>query len=408
LKKNEKFIQVDDDIFRTIVQKLAQKYQNKKQTIDTDYEQAQNYWNQRRINLTFIGHSMGGFITTQVVRILSNVFAPESIGNVENLEKNPSPDIGRVYSLGRLILVSPDIPVNTILSGRTNFLRSSLRRFEEAYLFSNEGDLALRLASTAANYFSFPAKSRIQGYRLGNVTVNLPKKKDAYGVVNLDRLFSSSEIDYLLKYVGVKILNQKEEQNLINSENQNSELQCLIPKQEDPESIADLFTYIDCTEYRDKTDYKHEQGKTINVLICNGQKSPLNFWDYVKLLKAYLDFSLNYSKGRDVHGGYFYGHFSKTMIYRLAFIGFEGFLNSLMADLPSKFHLNLPPDLQEKLNRQQEFNDVEKQKFALEYFSWICEQKMLQVALSSERYRVNVFNEVRQNIRYRILSKNFD
>jgi hypothetical protein len=406
IKNNEKLAQVNDDIFRKIFQKLAQDYQKKNPTIDNDYEQAQTYWNSRRIKLTFIGHSMGGFITTQVVRILSNVFDPQSIGNVDNLDKNPSPEIGRVFYLGRLILLSPDIPVNTILSGRTNFLRSSLRRFEEAYLFSNEGDLALRLASTAANYFSFPAKSRIQGYRLGNVTVNLPEKKDVYGIVNLARLSSSNEIDNLLKYVGIKILNQKVEQNLLDSESQNYELKCLIPKQEDPESIADLFTYIDCTEYRDTTDYKHEKGKTINVLICEGQKSPLTFWEYVKLLKAYLGFSLSYSKGRDVHGGYFYGHFSKLMIYRVAFMGFQEFLDSLLADTPSKFHLDVPPDLQEKLNRKEELNSVERHKMALEYFSWICEQKLLQVALSSERYRVNVFDEPRQDIRYQILSKN--
>jgi hypothetical protein len=42
---------------------------------------------------------------------------------------------------------------------------------KEVHVFTNEGDLALRLASTAANYFSFPARSRLSGYRLGNLTL---------------------------------------------------------------------------------------------------------------------------------------------------------------------------------------------------------------------------------------------
>lgn len=130
-------------------------------------------WNQNRIKLSFIGHSMGGFVVTNAVRILSDVFDSDSIGTLDatNPHKDPSSKIGNVFCLGRLVLASPDIPAETIISGRSNFLKSSLRRFEEAYLFSNEGDMALRLASTAANYFSFPTRTQDGGYRLGNVTV---------------------------------------------------------------------------------------------------------------------------------------------------------------------------------------------------------------------------------------------
>jgi pimeloyl-ACP methyl ester carboxylesterase len=157
---------------------------------------AKSQWDQHRIKLSFIGHSMGGFVVTNTVRILSDVFAPESIGTMDavDTQKEPSGAIGNVFRLGRLVLVSPDIPAETIISGRANFLQSSLRRFEEAYLFSNEGDMALRLASTAANYFSYPAKTQDGGYRLGNVTVrsvrdhpkNLPddsETPDDYGMI---------------------------------------------------------------------------------------------------------------------------------------------------------------------------------------------------------------------------------
>lgn len=130
-------------------------------------------YDHHRIKLSFIGHSMGGFVVTNAVRILSDVFDGGSIGTLDaaNPHKDPSGKIGNVFCLGRLVLVSPDIPAETIISGRANFLKSSLRRFEEAYLFSNEGDMALRLASTAANYFSFPTRTQDGGYRLGNVVV---------------------------------------------------------------------------------------------------------------------------------------------------------------------------------------------------------------------------------------------
>ncbi|MBD1875143.1 alpha/beta hydrolase [Nodosilinea sp. FACHB-131] len=142
-------------------------------TLTKDVPEPDKDWGKSRIKLSFIGHSMGGFVVTNTVRILSDVFDSKSVGTMSTADpqKKPSPAVGNVYCLSRLILVSPDIPAETIISGRANFLQSSLRRFEEAYLFSNEGDMALRLASTAANYFSYPSRTRDGGYRLGNVTV---------------------------------------------------------------------------------------------------------------------------------------------------------------------------------------------------------------------------------------------
>lgn len=81
------------------------------------YNKAQHYWKQHPIKLSFIGHSMGAHVTTQAVRILSDVFEPRSVGiiNNEKAGKIPSPRIGQVFCLGRLILVSPDIPVLSTL-----------------------------------------------------------------------------------------------------------------------------------------------------------------------------------------------------------------------------------------------------------------------------------------------------
>src|SRR4029077_12971079 len=79
--------------------------------------------------------------------------------------------IGNAFVLKRFVLASPDIPAETLLSSRGNFLASMLSHFDEAYLFCNEGDEVLRQISTLANYFMFPTKSQNHGFRLGNVEI---------------------------------------------------------------------------------------------------------------------------------------------------------------------------------------------------------------------------------------------
>jgi hypothetical protein len=128
---------------------------------------------------------MGAYVVTSVVRILSDVFDPVSVkpglhvgvSGADGMSDAPSelkrlpPEIGNVFRLMRLLLVSPDIPAEALVSNRANFLASCLSRFREAYLFSSEGDEVLRQISTTANYFSFPTRSRNFGFRLGNVGV---------------------------------------------------------------------------------------------------------------------------------------------------------------------------------------------------------------------------------------------
>jgi len=87
------------------------------------------------VKLSFIGHSMGGFVVTNVVRILSDVFSPpqdprrtepdyisvdqfaaekgyerdQGSLNAGNAGKVSTPEIGKAFILARLVLVSPDI-----------------------------------------------------------------------------------------------------------------------------------------------------------------------------------------------------------------------------------------------------------------------------------------------------------
>jgi hypothetical protein len=152
------------------------------------------------IRLSFVGHSMGGFVTTNLIRVLSDVFdQPSSAGSSSiddpalaiidgrrmiSKKESKRSNVGDCFTLERLVLVSPDIPVNAILSGRSNFLSSSLSRFRESYLFSNEGDMVLLLLSTVANYISFPSTTPQMGYKLGNLGVN---KNDGFRNYTMSR-----------------------------------------------------------------------------------------------------------------------------------------------------------------------------------------------------------------------------
>ncbi|HAA27283.1 MAG TPA: hypothetical protein DCE56_05865 [Cyanobacteria bacterium UBA8553] len=320
---------------------------------------ARKYWeNKNRIKLSFIGHSLGAEVITSTVRILSDVFDLNSVGNLGVTDKLPTSNIGRVFSLERLILVSPDIPISTILSGRANVLRSSIRRFKEAYLFSNEGDLALRLASTLANYFSFPARTREGGFRLGNVAIQNNK---GYGIFNLDSL-QNKEHSRLLKYLIIDSFNLHGSLAEIQDKYRFEEV-------EDKEKIANLFTYFDCTDYTDRLTNQSSQKKRV---------LSLEMWNWEPRSLYYLRLIIAYSLGiKDTHGGYFQGEFSQQLIYRLAFLGFGGFLDSL---------------------------DPDSRTSALDYLSQECRQKKIQVILSPERYEVDMLERDRAQVRKEMLN----
>ena len=303
----------------------------------------------KRIKLSFISHSMGCFVVTDVIRILSDVF------DVKSINKEPDSDIGNVFRLGRLVLVAPDIPVETILPGRANFLRSSLRRCEEAYIFCNEGDLALRITSTAANYFSFPARTRISGYRLGNITVkHFNNKNDTvghtprYGVVNFHKP------DYEKDYTLDKPYNYLE---IRSSSSEHRRLEEITEISENEVQPADLFTYFDCT------DYKDDRSVQIGVVSSALQQPAINFGNYILLTLAFIRKSINNRdpQGVDTHTGYFQGGFSQKAIYELAFLGFQGFLKSLSIE-----------------------GDEEAQ---IRAFSQKCQEKQIQVILAPQIYQ---------------------
>ena len=158
-------------------------------------------------------------------------------------------------------------------------------------------------------------------------------------------------------------------------------------------TIADLFTYFDCTDYVETSsnpafdtfiaERKSEHKKYAKKFVKRSKKSnlkvvgilsraigmigkkprqrSLNFFDYAGLLFDFL-------KGRDVHGGYFDAPFSKDLIYQLAFIGFKPMLD--WCDSKS--------------------SPITNPQMAIDAFDRKCQEYGIQVVLSPLRYSVDI------------------
>lgn len=246
-----------------------------------------------RVDLSFIGHSMGAFVVTNAVRILSDVFSPEAIAAMrstdipgsegERRRREIRSKIGESFLLRRLVLVAPDIPAEVLLLGRSNALHSSLIRFQEAHLFSNEGDEVLRDISTTANFFSLPTKSRRFGYRLGNVGV-----LTGWGI--------SEQLTLGNLRVGARTLYQ---------------LYAELDAAQSEESFAQRLTYFDCTDSID------DDGHGVVTDAARGAPPNLSWLGHLRLLWLYV------RDEADVHSGYFLKpSLVRRLIYRFAAIGY--------------------------------------------------------------------------------------
>jgi pimeloyl-ACP methyl ester carboxylesterase len=275
-----------------------------------------------RVQLSFIGHSMGGFVVTNAIRTLSDVFAVpvdalNSYGAGSPPELRPTPPenlIGKTFELKRFVLASPDIPAETLLSTRGNFLASALSRFDEAYLFSNEGDEVLRQISTLANYFVFPAKSKNHGFRLGNVEI-LSRN---FGMIDVN------DQDYLrVLRIGNLTLQQLYD-TLEDAREKRLVANAAAPEQA---PLPKRFTYFDCTDYidRDNPDKPDTRNNWLALLTFAkwrkeyDAEARLKWYSHLHLLFAYVV----HDQKPNVHGGYFEGMLSQELIYRLACLGYD-------------------------------------------------------------------------------------
>jgi fumarate reductase subunit C len=263
------------------------------------------------IQLSFIGHSMGGFVITNTIRVLSHAFAREVHALSDfgaHASAPPSPNIGKVFCLKRFVLASPDIPAETLLSNRGNFLASALARFDEAYLFSNEGDEVLRQISTLANYFVFPTKSRNYGFRLGNVEI----LSSNFGLIDVgeENFLATLRIGNLtLQQIYDTLEAAKRGRH---GQAEPARTQVLLPT---------VFSYFDCTDY---VDLANDGGPPRPLLTFaewvkrTDPDAKLSWVSHLHLLFAYIAY-----QKPNVHGGYFEGLLSQQLIYRLACLGYQ-------------------------------------------------------------------------------------
>jgi hypothetical protein len=348
---------------------------------------ANGRWEKPLIKLSFIGHSMGAFVVTQTIRVLSDIFDQRSIATLDLNQRTPPPsgEIGNVYHLGRLVLVAPDISAESIISGRGNTLRTSLRRFEEAYLFTNEADLALRIASTVANYFSFPTNTQDGGYRLGTVMVRQPNctgnRIERYGILNqtdeklIDR---QTFLDYLRIRPDCTLKQRQEGIWGCPAPDSGAVGNALQRK-----PIAELFTYFDCTDYVEELlDPETKQPIKRGVLGLAEGKYSLGLWDYVRLIRLTIQGKL------DPHGGYIFrgeAQFVKRLIYGLGCVGFAG----LLQDVESEAEYQ--EDLSKIMGQCPGWQPLQQRRKAQSLtLSRLCEKYQLQVMLSPERYNMDI------------------
>lgn len=279
----------------------------------SNYQKLLQQGQAERISLSFLGHSMGTMLTTSLIRILSNVFDPQADAHLwqdnplgpfasASGPEPPSPEqreqerrqraaIGNLFVLDRLILVAADIPVWAITTGRSNNLASCLRRFRETFLFVNDADVVLRLASTVANYFVFPSGTRRGGYRLGNLSIANRARSKGYG-------WRRGDLRDLALHGGLGSA------SLCNS----ATFRC-------PPWIGYPLNVIDCTDYTD------QHGRHLSAFTAgNPLTRPLN---YAATLLLMLLGSLGLSEV-DGHGGYFGGKFCLDLLYELALRGNPG------------------------------------------------------------------------------------
>jgi pimeloyl-ACP methyl ester carboxylesterase len=276
------------------------------------------------VQLSFIGHSMGGFVVTNTLRVLTDVFS-RPVSGLNSYGADPYPDdefdprlgcIGKAFVLKRFVLASPDIPAETLLSSRGNFLASVLSRFEEAYLFSSEGDEVLRQISTLANYFVFPTKSSNHGFRLGNVEI----LSSGYGLIGL----KPAEDFLSMLRIGNLTVRQLHDTLARARVKAVSEEQAEPARPRTP--LPMIFTYFDCTDYVEPESAKpgKQDKRPVGLLTfakkskAKNPKATLGWYSHLYLLFAYLRW-----QKPNVHGGYFEGQFSQELLYRLACLGYD-------------------------------------------------------------------------------------
>jgi pimeloyl-ACP methyl ester carboxylesterase len=216
---------------------------------------------QMMVNL--VGHSMGGLLLVNLLRTLSERGREQGTLKPDSelaSDRNTGDEIGQYLRLDKLILASPDIPLEFLREGRNNYVRSAMRRCRRIYLMSSDRDIVLRYLSTIGNWFLEPSM-QMAGERLGNIYL---------------KQMPASSGSAFLPYIRIMVHSERAVQ---------------------PTSSYELFrkfNYLDCSEMRGA------KGGGVNAI-------PLKL-NHLTALPIDLVNTLLYLMGvnhLDVHGGYF-------------------------------------------------------------------------------------------------------
>ncbi|MDJ0582285.1 alpha/beta hydrolase [Crocosphaera sp.] len=364
-----------------LIQKLDRKIKDKIESKNKD--------DIHDIKLSFIAHSMGAFVATHTIRTLCDAFENGQTNDSETDENNKNNRIGRHFLLERLVLVAPDISVQAIFPGKSNVLETAIDKCKEAYLFSNQGDMVLRVFSMISNYFRFPASCAERGFRLGNIVVyDKTKSNQCYQTLNphgnIDKtkflsnlhIVCRGERKSLFELLGspkfqfgiLALLRGAEKFGLsllwviISAFLTDG----LVKKQvilTTKNIVTTQVTYFDCTDCEDKVNNENAEHSDDDKLILSTAKNHqiIPVWQCLGLLRQWI-FNKHDSK-IDIHGGYFNGKFCQTLIYGLACLGWDDFNDFC------KPRYNQHPSCQESEN----------------YFLPECQTRHIQVLLSTQR-----------------------
>jgi hypothetical protein len=222
---------------------------------------------QSALSVNLVGHSMGGLLLVNMLRTLSE-HGRDLQGSLKpDAVLDPGEDtmsqIGHHLYLDKLILASPDIPLEFLREGRNNYVRSAMRRCRRIYLMSSDRDIVLRYMSTVGNWFTEPSL-QMAGMRLGNVYL-----KRVNDLTNPYR-----------PYLRIMINSRRAVQPTSSYE------------------LFNKFNYLDCSEMSSKT------GGGVNSVPLPLNPLTALLIDFLNTL-IYIVSSILPIAQLDVHGGYF-------------------------------------------------------------------------------------------------------
>lgn len=252
------------------------------------------------LKVNLVGHSMGCLVLVTTLRILSDKFGKDDLeailpdfkqvshieGKHHTLQVNDRVDskredpslFGEYFDLAKLILFSPDIPLEMLREGRNNYVRSAIRRCDRIFLMSSDRDIVLRYLSAIINWFTEPS-IEMSGMRLGNVYLQREKDPNKHAKENRQAI-GYDDKQSIEHYPWFRVILTSEP----------------AVKPTSSYELFRKFNYLDCSEMKLNSGWGGVNGVCWNMNCYNAL--------LIDLLNTIFYIFQGFTK-IDVHGGYF-------------------------------------------------------------------------------------------------------